>query len=60
MFNSQTTWSLSKGGPNLTDDTPFIEHPLVTWWFNSKKLDVKELFGMRKDDIGEYVVAAGR
>jgi spermidine synthase len=59
MFNSQKTWSLSKGGPNLTDDTPFIEHPLVTWWFNSKKLDVKELFGMRKDDIGEYLVSPG-
>ena len=58
LFNSSRIRALSKGGPTLSDDTPYIEHPLITWWFNPKKLDVKKLFLLGTDDIGEYVVAA--
>ena len=58
MFNSQRTWGLVKDGPSLSDDTPYIEHPLVTWWINPTKLDVKRLFGMRKDDFREYLIPA--
>lgn len=56
MFNSQRTWRLVKDGPALSDDTPYIEHPLVTWWIDPGKLDVKRLFGMKKDDFREYLV----
>jgi spermidine synthase len=56
MFNSQRTWRLVKDGPSLSDDTPYIEHPLVTWWIDPAKLDVKRLFGMRKDDFREYLI----
>lgn len=60
MFNSRQIWSLSKGGPNLSDDTPYIEHPLITWWLNPAKLDVERLFRLRRDDIGEYLVVSKR
>lgn len=56
MFNSQRTLELVKNGPDLTDDTPYIEHPLVTWWLNPSKLDVSRLFSMRKDDVREYLL----
>lgn len=58
MFNSQRIWRLVKGGPALSDDTPYIEHPLVTWWIDPTKLDAKRLFGMKKDDFREYLVSA--
>lgn len=58
MFNSQRIWRLLKGGPALSDDTPYIEHPLVTWWIDPTKLDAKRLFGMKKDDFREYLVSA--
>jgi spermidine synthase len=60
MFNSQRIWRLVKNGPDLSDDTPYIEHPLVTWWFNPTKIDVKRLFNMRKDDFREYLVSSNR
>jgi spermidine synthase len=58
LRNSQRTWRLVKDGPVLSDDTPYIEHPLVTWWIDPAKLDVKRLFGMKKDDFREYLVPA--
>ena len=60
LFNSNRIRALSKGGPTLSDDTPYIEHPLITWWFNPKRLDVKKLFLLGTDDIREYVVTAGK
>jgi spermidine synthase len=58
MFNSKRTWRLVKNGPDLSDDTPYIEHPLVTWWINPTKIDVKRLFNMEKDDFREYIVSS--
>ena len=58
MFNNQRTWRLVKDGPALSDDKPYIEHPLVTWWIDPSKLDAKILFGMRRDDVREYLVPA--
>ena len=55
-FNAKRTWEMVKDGPTLSDDTPYIEHPLVTWWLDPTKLDAKRLFRMRKDDILEYIV----
>ena len=60
MFNSQKIWSLSKGGPNLSDDTPYIEHPLITWWLDPAKLDVETLFRLKRDNIAEYLVVSRR
>jgi spermidine synthase len=58
MFNSRRAWRLVKGGPALSDDTPYIEHPLVTWWVDPLRLDVKKLLGLKKDDVREYLVPA--
>ena len=58
MFTSKRIWRLVKDGPVLSDDTPYIEHPLVTWWIDPAKLDTKMLFRMKKDDIQEYLVSA--
>jgi hypothetical protein len=55
MFNAQRTWEMVKDSPTLSDDTPYIEHPLITWWLDPTKLDTKRLFRMRKDDILEYI-----
>lgn len=56
MFNAQRTWEMVKDSPKLSDDTPYIEHPLVTWWLDPTRLDTKRLFRMRKDNILEYIV----
>ena len=56
MLNSQRTWRLVKDGPDLSDDKPYIEHPLVTWWIDPAKLDAQKLLGMKKDDFREYLV----
>lgn len=58
MFSSQRIWRLVKDGPVLSDDTPYIEHPLVTWWIDPTKLDTKILFRIKRDDIREYLVSA--
>ena len=58
MFSSERIWRLVKDGPVLSDDTPYIEHPLVTWWIDPTKLDTKILFRIKRDDIREYLVSA--
>jgi hypothetical protein len=56
MFSSEKVLNIVKDGPTLTDDTPYIEHPLITWWLDPTMLDVERLFGMKKDDIQEYIL----
>jgi len=56
MFNGRRLWKMVKDGPDLSDDTPYIEHPLVVWWLNPAMLDVERFYQLGKDDFREYLV----
>lgn len=56
MFNHKRIWQLVEKGPDLSDDKPYIEHPLVTWWLDPSLLDVNKFYGMAKDDFRQYLI----
>jgi len=55
MFNSRTAWEMVRDGPDLSDDKPYIENPLVTWWLYPGRLDFRKVFLKKKDDLRDYL-----
>ncbi len=58
MFSHKRVWQWVEKGPDLSDDKPYIEHPLVTWWLDPSLLDVNKFYGMDKDDFRQYLIQA--
>lgn len=56
MFGRRRLWQMVKNGPDLTDDTPYIEHPLLTWWRDPHRLDAARFFQAPRDDVSAYVM----
>jgi spermidine synthase len=54
LFDKETAWDFVKDATILTDDHPYIEHPLLTWWKDKKKIDVPTITS-RKSDVRKLI-----
>jgi hypothetical protein len=54
LFDGQTAWEFVKDAPLLTDDHPYTEYPLLTWWMDKKKIGIQTLLE-RKSEVGKII-----
>jgi spermidine synthase len=54
LFDKQTAWNIVKDAPLLTDDHPYTEYPLLTWWRDKKKIDISSIVE-RKSDVRKII-----
>lgn len=54
LFNEETAWDFVKDANILTDDHPYTEYPLSTWWKDKKKIDISTIVN-RKSDVAEVM-----
>ncbi|MBN1860116.1 MAG: fused MFS/spermidine synthase [Candidatus Thermoplasmatota archaeon] len=49
LFDEETAWDFVKDATILTDDHPYTEYPLLTWWKDKKKIDISTIVDRRSD-----------
>jgi spermidine synthase len=54
LFDQQTAWDFVKDAPVLTDDHPYTEYPLLTWWKDKKKIGIPSIVE-RKSDVRKII-----
>ena len=50
LLDEETAWHLVKDATILTDNHPYTEYPLLTWWKDKKKMDLSTILS-RKSDV---------
>jgi spermidine synthase len=55
LFDKKTAWDFVKDASILTDDHPYTEYPLLTWWKDKKKIDVSTIVS-RKSDVRKLML----
>lgn len=54
LFDEETAWDFVKDATILTDDHPYTEYPLLTWWKDKKKIDIATIMS-RKSDVRKLI-----
>lgn len=54
LFDKETAWDFVKDATILTDDHPYTEHPLLTWWRDKKKIDISTIVS-RKSNVRKLI-----
>jgi len=54
LYDEETAWDFVKDAAILTDDHPYIEYPLLTWWKDKRKIDVSSILN-RKSDVKKII-----
>lgn len=49
LFDEETAWNFVKDATILTDDHPYTEYPLLTWWKDKKKIDISTIVNRKVD-----------
>ncbi len=54
LFDEETAWNFVKDATILTDDHPYTEYPLLTWWKDKEKIDISTIVN-RKSDVRKLI-----
>jgi len=54
LFDSETVRDIVKHAMILSDDHPYTEYPLLTWWKDKKKIDISTIV-RRKSDVRKLI-----
>jgi len=54
LFDEETAWDFVKDATILTDDHPYTEYPLLTWWKDKEKINISTIVS-RKSDVRKLI-----